>query len=319
MAIAPPKNKNEAIFQYCNYGYDGTKFKDFNDCMLNYDKVFNTTENTKNFQNNVFNNKSNIFNKLPNESIGLNFNQGEPYIFLKDFSFIHSTTDGSIGSKMVNYKKGQVVYPFQSAPNIKMQFNPAFTKAINEKVLVPQKTTQQQALMLKQKADTNNRFTDRVFGKETNFVSGGGLRSLILPAYVVLGVIVGRYVAKSMKKSTTLGMVVGGVLPLVAYQLSLEYDRKKLPKQEPRQGVAYEPEIKPMAMAEEREMAIRFFKTLPDEFVFNNVRYFKNSNLEFYKQSFSSGGLIGATMPIKISGDEFNTAYIKFRNKDLPV
>jgi hypothetical protein len=86
MAIAPPKNKNEAIFQYCNYGYDGTKFKDFNDCMLNYDKVFNTTENTKNFQNNVFNNKSNIFNKLPNESIGLNFNQGEPYIFLKDFS-----------------------------------------------------------------------------------------------------------------------------------------------------------------------------------------------------------------------------------------
>jgi hypothetical protein len=72
-------------------------------------------------------------------------------------------------------------------------------------------------------------------------------------------------------------------------------------------------------MAEEREMAIRFFKTLPDEFVFNNVRYFKNSNLEFYKQSFSSGGLIGATMPIKISGDEFNTAYIKFRNKDLPV
>jgi hypothetical protein len=100
---------------------------------------------------------------------------------------------------------------------------------------------QQQALMLKQRADTNNRLTDRVFGKETNFVSGGGSRLLILPAYVVLGIVVGRYVAKSMKKSTTLGMVVGGVLPLVAYQLSLEYDRKKLPKQESQQKVAIEP------------------------------------------------------------------------------
>lgn len=66
-------------------------------------------------------------------------NYGEPYVFLKDFSFIHGTNDGSIGSTMVNFKKDQVVYPFQSSPNAKFQVNPAFTKAINEKVLVPQK------------------------------------------------------------------------------------------------------------------------------------------------------------------------------------
>jgi hypothetical protein len=72
---------------------------------------------------------------------------GEPYVFLKDFSFINSTTDGSIGSNMVNYKKDQVVYPFPSSPNVRMMPNPAFTKAINDGVLVPQKTAQQQALM----------------------------------------------------------------------------------------------------------------------------------------------------------------------------
>jgi hypothetical protein len=119
---------------------------------------------------------------------------------------------------------------------------------------------------------------------------------------------------------------------LLAYQLSIEYDRKNMPKQEPRQKVAieptsmgnitskpnpYMPQVKPMTMAEEREMAIRFYKTLPDEFVFNNVRYFKNSNLEFYKQPFSSEGFSGV-MPIKISGAEFSNTYIKFRDKDLP-
>lgn len=65
-------------------------------------------------------------------------NQGQPYVFLKDFSFIHSTTDGSIGSTMINYKKDQVVYPFPSAPNVRMKPNPAFTKAIDEGVLVEQ-------------------------------------------------------------------------------------------------------------------------------------------------------------------------------------
>ncbi len=81
-------------------------------------------------------------------------NNGEPYVFLKDFPFIYSTTDGSIGSTLINYKKDQVVYPFPSAPNVRMMPNPAFTKAINEGVLVPQKTAQQQAQIeiAKQKA-----------------------------------------------------------------------------------------------------------------------------------------------------------------------
>ena len=65
-------------------------------------------------------------------------NNGVPYIFLKDFSFINTTTDGSIGSNMVNYKKDQVVYPFPSSPNAKFRVNPAFKKAIDEGVLVKQ-------------------------------------------------------------------------------------------------------------------------------------------------------------------------------------
>lgn len=81
-------------------------------------------------------------------------NNGEPYVFLKDFSFINSTTDGSIGSNMVNYKKDQVVYPFPSSPNVRMMPNPAFTKAINEKVLVPQKMSQQKVMSNTQKNNT---------------------------------------------------------------------------------------------------------------------------------------------------------------------
>jgi hypothetical protein len=181
-------------------------------------------------------------------------NNGEPYVFLKDFSFIHSTSDGSIGSNMVNYKKDQVVYPFPSSPNVRMMRNPAFTKAINEKVLVPQKMQQQQAQMviaqpralMQEMGAYNNRLTDKVFGKQSNFVSGGGNRFLILPTYVILGAVVGRYVAKSMGKSTTLGMVVGGLAPLLAYQLSISYDRKNMPKQEPKQKVAIEPTPTPM-------------------------------------------------------------------------
>jgi hypothetical protein len=172
---------------------------------------------------------------------------------------------------------------------------------------------QQQALMQEMSQTSYSGITDKVFGKQEGWSFERPMR---LGAYIILGAVVGRYVAKNMKKSTTLGMVVGGLAPLLAYQLSIEYDRKNMPKQEPRQKVAieptsmgnitskpnpYMPQVKPMTMAEEREMAIRFYKTLPDEFVFNNVRYFKNSNLEFYKQPFSSEGFSGV-MPIKISG-----------------
>jgi hypothetical protein len=194
---------------------------------------------------------------------------------------------------------------------------------------IARQQAQQQALM--QQMTTYSGLTDKVFGKQGGWSFERPMR---LGAYIILGAVVGRYVAKNMKKSTTLGMVVGGLAPLLAYQLSIEYDRKNMPKQEPRQKVAiepkptlttkpkltpspYMPQVIPMTMAEEREMAIRFYKTLPDEFVFNNVRYFKNSNLEFYKQPFSSEGFSGV-MPIKISGAEFSNTYIKFRDKDLP-
>jgi hypothetical protein len=165
-------------------------------------------------------------------------NNGEPYVFLKDFSFIYGTSDGSIGSNMVNYKKDQVVYPFPSSPNVRMMPNPAFTKAINEGVLVPQKSAQQQALM--QDMTPYSGLTDKVFGKSR---SGFGFdpQRVRIVAYVILGAVVGRYVAKNMKKSTTLGIVVGGLAPLLAYQLSIAYDRKNMLKQEPRQKVAIEP------------------------------------------------------------------------------
>lgn len=40
MSLTAPKTKEEGRFQYCNYGYDTTKFKSFDDCMANYNKVF---------------------------------------------------------------------------------------------------------------------------------------------------------------------------------------------------------------------------------------------------------------------------------------
>jgi hypothetical protein len=161
-------------------------------------------------------------------------NNGEPYVFLKDFSFTESIKGA--GSNTYNYKKDQVVYPFPSSPNVRMMPNPVFTKAINEGVLVPQKTAQQQALM--EQMTTYSGLTDKVFGKQRGWSFERPMR---LGAYIIVGAVVGRYVAKNMKKSATLGMVVGGLAPLLAYQLSIEYDRKNMPKQEPRQKVAIEP------------------------------------------------------------------------------
>jgi hypothetical protein len=208
---------------------------------------------------------------------------------------------------------------------------PIIATNIKQQALLDAKNqlAEQQALMQEMSQMSYSGITDKVFGKSR---SGFGLdpQRLRVGAYIILGAVVGRYVAKNMKKSTTLGMVVGGLAPLLAYQLSISYDRKNMPKQEPKQKVAieptptpmpnkkpYMPQVKPMTIAEEREMAIRFYKTLPDEFVLNNVRYFKNSNLEFYKQPFSSQGLSGV-MPIKIGGAEFSNAHIEFRDKNLP-
>lgn len=99
----------------------------------------------------------------------------------------------------------------------------------------------QQALLQEASQIGYSGLTDKFFSKQSNFVSGGGNRFLILPTYVILGAVVGRYVAKNMKKSTTLGMVVGGLAPLLALKLTMEYDKKNMPKQEPKQKVAIEP------------------------------------------------------------------------------
>jgi len=47
-----------------------------------------------------------------------------------------------------------------------------------------------------------------------------------LTAYVVVGSFVGGYIAKSMKKSTLFGAFIGGLAPILAYQLSIEYNKK---------------------------------------------------------------------------------------------
>jgi hypothetical protein len=165
---------------------------------------------------------------------------GQPYVFLKDFSFIHGKSDGSIGSAMVNFKKDQVVYPFPSQPNVRFVLDPAFEEAIKKGVLIKKSNAQlndSQKKLLEESIITEySGITDKIFGRSKG---GWGLdpQRLRLGTYIILGAVVGRYVAKSMKKSTTLGVVVGGLAPLLAYQLSLEYDRKNMPKQEPKQPV----------------------------------------------------------------------------------
>jgi len=102
--------------------------------------------------------------------------------------------------------------------------------------------------------------TDKVFGKQGGWSFERPFR---LGAYIIVGAFVGRYVAKNMKKSTTLGMVVGGLAPLLAYQLSIEYDRKNMPKQEPKQKVA----IKPTPMPKISGLAM----VRDSEFLKNNI------------------------------------------------
>ena len=82
-------------------------------------------------------------------------------------------------------------------------------------------------------------------------------------------------------------------------------------------GATPMPQIRANTIEEERAMAIAYFKKLPDSFTIDNVNYTKNSNLEFYKTPFIPNSFSGVR-PIKISGADFNNAYIKFRDKDLP-
>ena len=197
----------------------------------------------------------------------------------------------------------------------------------------------QQALLQEASQIGYSGLTDKVFGKQSNFVSGGGNRFLILPTYVILGTIVGRYVAKNMKKSTTLGMVVGGLAPLLALKLTMEYDKKNMPKQEPKQKVGIEPTLTPkpnkpympQIIIEPFGMPVvetdwqKLSKT-PNEFVVKsnsfNTRYYKDvkaptSSFSFltipdlYKQPFSTNGISGV-QPTKITTVEFLDAYNQF-------
>jgi hypothetical protein len=43
MALFAPRTKEEQKFQHCNYGYDTSKYKSFDDCMKNYYK-FNKSD-----------------------------------------------------------------------------------------------------------------------------------------------------------------------------------------------------------------------------------------------------------------------------------
>ncbi len=200
------------------------------------------------------------------------------------------------------------------------------------------KLAQQQALMQEMSQMSYSGITDKVFGKQGGWSFERPMR---LGAYIILGAVVGRYVAKNMGKSTTLGMVVGGLAPLLAYQLSIEYDRKNMPKQEPKQKVAIEPTPMPNKPKLGNQMPFDFkggllgmpidtsFQELtktPNEFVVKsngfNTRYFKDikdktSSWSFltipdlYKQPFSTNGISGV-QPTKITTREFLDAYNEF-------
>jgi hypothetical protein len=184
---------------------------------------------------------------------------------------------------------------------------------------------QQQALMQEMSQTSYSGLTDKVFGKQEGWSFERPMR---LGAYIILGAVVGRYVAKNMKKSTTLGMVVGGLAPLLAYQLSIEYDRKNMPKQEPRQKVAIEPKptlptTPPNAMP--LDLSFQELSKTPNEFTIKsngfNTRYYKDlsktegifrfASPNLYKQPYSTTGMSGV-QPTKISTREFLDAYNEF-------
>ena len=50
MSLRAPETKEEQKFQHCNYGYDTSKYKSFDDCMANYYK-FNKSDLPDSFNN----------------------------------------------------------------------------------------------------------------------------------------------------------------------------------------------------------------------------------------------------------------------------
>lgn len=189
---------------------------------------------------------------------------------------------------------------------------------------IAQQQAQQQALLKESSQMGYSGLTDKVFGKQQGWSFERPMR---LGAYIIVGAVVGRYVAKNMKKSTTLGMVVGGLAPLLAYQLSIEYDRKNMPKQEPKQKVAIEPTPtpnKPNAMPLDPSVQ-ELYKT-PNEFTIKsngfNTRYYKDvkektgifssfASPDLYKQPYQENTFSGVK-PTKITTREFLDAYNEF-------
>jgi hypothetical protein len=186
------------------------------------------------------------------------------------------------------------------------------------------------AVMLKN--PNYNSLTDKVFGKQEGW---SFTRLFTLGGYTILGVILGRYVAKNMGKSTNLGMVIGGVLPYVAYKLSLEYDKKqfsKQPQQAPKQPVNISnlPNLNKGGNALPLiDLDWQILSKIPSEFIVKsngfNTRYYKSpidKNLtgfsamlsvpDVYKHSSVTDGSIGGSSPIKITIREFSDAYNEF-------
>ena len=186
------------------------------------------------------------------------------------------------------------------------------------------------AVMLKN--PNYNSLTDKVFGKQEGW---SFTRLFTLGGYTILGVILGRYVAKNMGKSTNLGMVIGGVLPYVAYKLSLEYDKKQFSKQ-PQQAPKQPVDVSNLTNINKGGNAMplqisdwEILSKIPSEFIVKsngfNTRYYKSStdkNLtgfsallsvpDVYKQSGTTDGSDGGSSPIKITIREFSDAYNQF-------
>ena len=163
------------------------------------------------------------FDKELYEFLNKNYNQsiniGEPYIFLKDYK---------------TYKKGQIVYPFQSSPIERRMVDPVLKEAIDLNILVKQNdlTKINSISALKSENIMTEGLATKIYGKSDMFFG----RKRTLP-FMIVGAIVGGYYAKSKSYSTILGAIVGGAIPLVLLKLLENYDRSKLPYQAPKSKI----------------------------------------------------------------------------------